>query len=118
VTDYFQYARDQARLDFVIVTGPPRLTVAVRGTAKLAEVVVIRNGAICHSVSPEAKEAWLTTMCVSPRPTPTSTAILRAHGRAPSGSKKGPSIKGSSQFALSTQTFDGCQPSALSQILL
>ena len=41
----------------VTVDGMPRLTVAVHGTAKLAEVAVIRDGVVCHQVLPEGKEA-------------------------------------------------------------
>ena len=44
----------------ITVTGPPRLTVVVEGTAELAEVVVVRDGAACHRVLPGGRDARFT----------------------------------------------------------
>ena len=66
------YAVSQAQieLDFKInghwmgeeiaVTNPPHLNVAVQGTAKLAEVAVVRNGLVCHRVTPAGNEVRFT----------------------------------------------------------
>ncbi|MCL5270417.1 MAG: hypothetical protein M1457_07685, partial [bacterium] len=36
----------------ISVDGPPRIEVRVRGTARLAEVEVIRDGDVCHRIAP------------------------------------------------------------------
>lgn len=48
----------------IAVEGLPRITVSVQGTERLAEVEVIRNGAMSHRVSPEGKDMrfeWIDT---------------------------------------------------------
>ncbi len=40
----------------IAVEGVPRITASVQGTERLAEVEVIRSGAVIHRISPEGKE--------------------------------------------------------------
>ena len=35
------------------IVGKPRLAIAVQGTAKIAEIAVVRDGAVCHRTTPE-----------------------------------------------------------------
>ena len=44
----------------ITVNGAPHLAAAIQGTEELAEIVVIRNGEVCHQVLPEGKEARFT----------------------------------------------------------
>ncbi|MGZ8939072.1 MAG: CehA/McbA family metallohydrolase [Limisphaerales bacterium] len=44
----------------ITVTGSPRLTVSVHGTTNLAVVEIIRNGVVCHRVSPAGKSLRFT----------------------------------------------------------
>jgi hypothetical protein len=65
------YAVSHARmvLDFKInghfmgedirIDGQPRLTVAVQGTAKIAEIAVVRDGVVCHRAIPQRKTVHL-----------------------------------------------------------
>lgn len=44
----------------ITLADPPELKVTVHGTTNLAEVVVIRNGAVCHRVSPDTDTTQFT----------------------------------------------------------